>query len=564
MPDNNSTKIDMSLYDRLSRTLPFDYKGKFLAVAFVGTHIPLLGLLVLLLLFLQVSTATMLTVLGVALGATLVGTAATLWTLDGLLAPVENIGRALRAYIEDGQKPDLPTHYKDDAGELMADAQAAIRHLDGVIDELVHFDSVTRLPNRRVFLRQLKSLLDEDDASTVFVFALRITNLNEIELSLGPDAAQHLLRVLANRFDVAPIDADIAGRLGDADFVAAKAVQDPMSAEATTRAWSDALDDALETEGSDRPVYPEFQVGFSVFPTDAAEPDELVRTATARTRADDAGDGSTEASPLKRIEQNFEVAQALRNAASRDELSVVYQPIVDAQSGEMTSAETLMRWKHPDLGEVSPGLFIPVAERTGQIEELGLWVLRKACTQAVEWRAESDREFQITVNLSPIQLLDPQLPEQVGSVLHETGLPPGALVLEITEIASLGDLRTTRRAIERLQGLGVSIALDDFGTGHASMQYLAEWEVDKIKIDRSFVDRIADTPIQQRICRGIIALGDSIDADIISEGVERREDLDCLQDLGCRHFQGFLIERPCPAHELESFIRRQTEIQLHG
>ena len=564
MPDNNSTKIDMSLYDRLSRTLPFDYKGKFLAVAFVGTHIPLLGLLVLLLLFLQVSTATMLTVLGVALGATLVGTAATLWTLDGLLAPVENTGRALRAYIEDGQKPDLPTHYKDDAGELMADAQAAIRHLDGVIDELVHFDSVTRLPNRRVFLRQLKSLLDEDDAGTVFVFALRITNLNEIELSLGPDAAQHLLRVLANRFDVAPIDADIAGRLGDADFVAAKAVEDPKSAEATTRAWSDALDDALETEGSDRPVYPEFQVGFSVFPTEATEPDELVRTATARIRTDDAGDEGHGASPLKTIEQNFEVAQALRNAASRDELSVVYQPIVDAQSGEMTSAETLMRWEHPELGEVSPGLFIPVAERTGQIAELGLWVLRKACSQAVEWRAESDREFQITVNLSPIQLLDPQLSEQVGSVLHETGLPPGALVLEITEIASLGDLRTTRRAIERLQGLGVSIALDDFGTGHASMQYLAEWEVDKIKIDRSFVDRIADTPIQQRICRGIIALGDSIDADIISEGVERREDLACLQDLGCRHFQGFLLERPCPAHKLESFIRRQTEIQLHG
>jgi diguanylate cyclase (GGDEF)-like protein len=554
----------MRLYDRLSRTLPFGYKGKFLSVAFVGTHIPLLGLLVLLLVFLEVSTATMVMVLGVALGATLLGTAATLWTLDGLLAPVENTGLALRGYIEQGLEPDLPTHYKDDAGELMADAQAALNHLDGVIDELVHFDSVTRLPNRRVFLRQLASLLDRDDAETVLVVALRVTNLNDIQLSLGTDASEHLLRVLANRLDLDPIDADVAGRLGNAEFVAAVPISDASEVEATVQQWSDALDAALETGNADRTVFPEFEIGFSVYPNEATDPDELVRAAAARIQTDDSDEQNASASPLETIEQNFKMSQALRQAADRDELSLAFQPIVDVETGTMKSAEALLRWRHPDLGEVSPGVFIPVAERTGLIRDLGTWVLWEACTQAATWRTHSDRDVQVTVNLSPVQLLETELLDQVESILQETGLKPGALVLEITELASLGDLHNARHIIERLQGLGVSIALDDFGTGHASMQYLAEWDVDKIKIDRSFVDRVADTPIQQRICRGVIALGESIDADIICEGVERQEDLSYLQTLGCREFQGYLLKRPCGPDDLEPLTRSQTEIPVHG
>jgi diguanylate cyclase (GGDEF)-like protein len=564
MADDPTPRADMSLYDRLSRTLPFGYKGKFLSVAFVGTHIPLLGMLVLLLVFLDVPTATMVTVLGVALGATLLGTAATLWTLDGLLAPVENTGRALRGYIEQGLEPDLPTHYEDDAGELMADAQAALKHLDGVIDELVHFDSVTRLPNRRVFLRQLAALLDSTETEHVLVVALQVTNLDDIQLSLGADASEDLLRVLANRFDVDPVDANVAGRLGDAEFVAAVRISDPSEVEATVNRWSDALEDAFETRNADRTVYPDFEIGYAVYPNEEADPEELVRAAAARIRTGAPDERTTSASPLETIEQNFQMSQALRHAADRGELSLAFQPIVDVETGEMTSAEALLRWSHPELGDVSPGVFIPLAERTGLITELGIWVLQEACSQAVTWREQSDRDVQITVNVSPVQLLETKLPEQVESILRDTGLQPSALVLEITELASLGDLHNARHVVERLQGLGVSIALDDFGTGHASMQYLAEWDVDKIKIDRSFVDRVAETPIQQRICRGVVALGESIDAEIICEGVEQQEDLSYLKTLGCRAFQGYLLQRPCGADELESFNRSQTGSPVHG
>jgi EAL domain-containing protein (putative c-di-GMP-specific phosphodiesterase class I) len=238
------------------------------------------------------------------------------------------------------------------------------------------------------------------------------------------------------------------------------------------------------------------------------------------------------------------LAEALETALARDELHVLYQPIVGLGDGRPIAAEALLRWEHPTLGSVSPARFIPVAERSGEIISIGMWVLEQACRQLRQWREV--RPVHVSVNLSPRQLQEPTLVRDILAVLNRTGVDPHSLVLEVTESAVV-DERSGIAALRELRAHGIRIAIDDFGTGFSSLQYLTRLPVDVLKIDRAFVAELNGTPGGSAIVEAVIRLAQVLNLTTVAEGVETLEQATELQLLGCDTGQGFLFARPSPA-----------------
>jgi predicted signal transduction protein with EAL and GGDEF domain len=253
--------------------------------------------------------------------------------------------------------------------------------------------------------------------------------------------------------------------------------------------------------------------------------------------------------------------QALRadlaEAAERQQFQVHYQPIVDLATNKITDFEALVRWNHPGRGDVSPSVFIPVAEETGLINKIGDWVLEQACGQAAKWHSG----VGISVNLSPCQLRDDELPLRVQEILRSAGLPAGRLSIEITESVLLEDGQKSARLLTALRAMGVRIALDDFGTGYSSLSYLRTFPFDKIKIDRSFVVDL-ENPTSTAIIRAVVDIGKTLGSIVIAEGIETRQQLDRVRKHGARQAQGYYFSRPVPAEDIDAAARQieQTAI----
>lgn len=242
----------------------------------------------------------------------------------------------------------------------------------------------------------------------------------------------------------------------------------------------------------------------------------------------------------------------LQNAIERGELSLRYQPIIDPSTGALRELEALIRWQHPQRGSVAPAAFIPAAETLGLIEQIGTWTLREACASMAEWRAAGlvPDDVRVAVNLSAQQFADPLVCSLVVSTLEDTGLPPSALTLEVTESTLLESSEATARVLRTLRSLGVSVSIDDFGTGYSSLSYLHQFPADTLKIDRSFVMAMTNDARHEAIVRALIALGDSLGMHVIAEGVETQDQLDALTALGCPAIQGYLIARPLRDEEI--------------
>jgi EAL domain-containing protein (putative c-di-GMP-specific phosphodiesterase class I) len=237
-----------------------------------------------------------------------------------------------------------------------------------------------------------------------------------------------------------------------------------------------------------------------------------------------------------------QIANELRHALARDEFRLLYQPQRSLRTHQISGYEALLRWKHPRLGHISPMEFIPIAEQTGEILRIGEWVLRAACREAASWTSQD----KVAVNLSPVQLLQPDLPEMVTSILLETGLAPRRLELEITETALITEKARALHSLRRIKALGVSVAMDDFGTGYSSLDTLHSFPFDKIKIDKSFLLQSGESPQAQAIIRAVLALGRSLGIPVLAEGVETLDQLKLLVDEGCDEAQGYLFGRPSP------------------
>jgi diguanylate cyclase (GGDEF)-like protein/PAS domain S-box-containing protein len=428
------------------------------------------------------------------------------------------------------------------------------------IEHLAHHDALTGLPNRVLFHERLEQALASGAAdASVAVICLDLDRFKSVNDTLGHHVGDILLQDVANRIRASLGDKETACRLGGDEFaIICPAVKDP--GEATSLAWRLLNTLAQPHVIQDQAVMGGTSIGIAISGQDGTTPEALLKNADlALYRAKSDGRGT-----FRFFEQEMDLkAQArrmmelaLRTAIAREELEVHYQPLVDSHTSQVMGAEALLRWNVPGQGYVSPAQFVPLAEETGLISEIGRWVLRKACTDAMGW----DAEVRIAVNLSPAQLRNPDFVDYVKATLAETGLSPKRLELEITEGMLLHNTEANTKMLMSLKAIGVRISMDDFGTGYSSLGNLRSFPFDKIKIDKSFIADLSKRPDAAAIIRAILTLGRSLGMTTTAEGVETRDQLAYLRAEGCMEVQGFYFAKALTDEKFREVLLSQTHL----
>jgi diguanylate cyclase (GGDEF)-like protein/PAS domain S-box-containing protein len=429
---------------------------------------------------------------------------------------------------------------------------------------LAQHDTLTTLPNRAQLLDRLQAILAaaRAQARMVAVLFLDLDRFKNINDTLGHDVGDSLLLELGQRLHQHLRTHDNIARFGGDEFVIVMdqitAPDDPgMLAERIL----DTLTSPFDVAGSR--LHVGASIGISLFPSDGEDSSSLLKNADAAMyRAKEAGGGTYQyyspdmgAHAFRRLT----LENNLRQALERSEFVLHYQPQVEAHSGRIIGCEALLRWQHPEQGLMSPAEFIPLLEETGLIVPVGRWVLETACAQLAAWQREGHHAIVLAVNIASRQFQEPGLAALVGELLQRHAIQPRQLELEITESTLMRHIATTADTLDTLAQLGVRIALDDFGTGYSSLSYLRRFPIDTLKVDRSFVRDIPGDADDTAIARAIIALAQSLHLHVIAEGVETRDQLTFLCDLGCESMQGYLFSRPVPA---EAFARLLSSTQL--
>jgi diguanylate cyclase (GGDEF)-like protein/PAS domain S-box-containing protein len=423
------------------------------------------------------------------------------------------------------------------------------------IAHLAYHDSLTGLPNRGVFTEHLARNVERARATDepLAVLCIGLDGFKAINDLHGHAAGDELLAAAAHRLRGVVRGNELVARLGGDEFaVVQPGGAQPAYAGLLSERIIAALAEPFRIGTAQARV--SASIGIAVFPADAASPSDLVKNADmALSRAKGDGRGHArfyEAAMDEALRQRRQLEADLRVAIGRSEMAVHYQPLADLGSGCILGFEALVRWTHPQLGRISPGVFIRLAEETGSILELGEWVLREACAEAAGWNPP----LKLAVNLSPLQFMHDDLVGMVERVLAETGLEPSRLDLEITEGLLIEDAAGALATLERLKALGVRISMDDFGTGYSSLSYFRMFPFDKVKIDRSFVQDMIDNPQARAIVRSVIGLGRGLGVPVLAEGVETTEQLEMLRAEGCDQVQGYLISRPNPIHFFDAIV----------
>jgi diguanylate cyclase (GGDEF)-like protein/PAS domain S-box-containing protein len=441
------------------------------------------------------------------------------------------------------------------------------------IRTLAFYDTLTELPNATLFRRQLEQAIGMNgrDAGLMALVAVGLDRFTRINETLGRAFGDRVLTCAARRLESCVRTSgqrargtpcgvpSFVSRLSGDEFMALITGLDGAD-EATAVAGrvNKVLANPLVVEPHE--IHLTGSVGVSLFPADGMDPETLIKNAgAAMHHAKDLGGNTFQfytASLHQKALERMELERDLRRALQNDELVLVYQPQMAVESGRIAGAEALIRWRHPRRGMISPAEFIPVAEVSGLIVPIGEWALRTACLQAETWRNELDRSLFVSVNVSSFQLPVSAFVERVGDLLHESGLPPDQLELEITESAIMSDLDETCDKLRLLKEMGVGLAIDDFGTGYSSLTYVKRFPIDVLKIDRSFVGDLNRNREDAAICSAIIAFGRGLGLEVVAEGVETEAQLAFLRDRGCDRVQGYLISRPLAAADFEELVRQ--------
>ncbi|TCS12457.1 diguanylate cyclase/phosphodiesterase [Caulobacter sp. BK020] len=429
------------------------------------------------------------------------------------------------------------------------------RSAEEKIRYLAEHDGLTGLPNRNSLQTRLAAALDRVEASgeSLSLICIDLDHFKEANDLHGHLAGDALLVEAARRLQDSLTAPSFAARLGGDEFIVVQvaAGDQPAAAAELAGRLLETLSAPATHEGRDLAMGA--SLGVSLFPHDGRTAEALLANADmALYRAKEGGRGAYRF--FKRemdetIRERRTLARELRQAIADEELVVHYQPLAKAADGEVCGFEALVRWNHPGRGMVPPLEFIPVAEENGLITQLGEWVLRRACADAASW----ERPLRIAVNLSPLQLNQPNLPILVHEILVQTGLSPKRLELEVTESALFKDYQRALDNLRRLKALGVRIAMDDFGTGFSSLSTLQSFPFDKIKIDKSFVENIHRHDRATVIVRAVLGLGRSLDIPCVAEGVETQEQIDFLRGEDCAELQGYAIGRPASVDTLSAW-----------
>jgi diguanylate cyclase (GGDEF)-like protein len=437
-----------------------------------------------------------------------------------------------------------------------------LRRSEARIKRLAHYDALTDLPNRVLFREQLDREFKR--AKRGEQFALLYIDIDEfkgINDSLGHPVGDDFLKSLALRLKACIRETDFVARLGGDEFAIIQTGVDGLAdVENLVAKLHQAIRRPYECLGHH--VLTDASIGVAMAPADGADIDQLIKNADLAMYGAKAAGRRTcrffEPQMDARAKARRALELDLREAISAESFELHYQPLVDLGSNEVTGCEALLRWRHPARGMVSPVEFIPVAEDTGMIIELGEWVLRTACAAAASW---PDR-VRIAVNVSPVQFRSQTLALKVASALADSGLAANRLELEITEAVLIRDDEAALEILHQLRALGVRIALDDFGTGYSSLSYLQRFPFDKIKIDRSFINDIGGVDGSSSIVQAVVTIAAARNMTTTAEGVETQQQFDLLRGLGCTQMQGFLFSAARPAGEIQAFFRSRDRTEL--
>jgi diguanylate cyclase (GGDEF)-like protein/PAS domain S-box-containing protein len=405
-------------------------------------------------------------------------------------------------------------------------------------------DALTGLPNRTLLMDRAQQAIEREQAGGP-PYAMLFVNLDRLKAindAFGYATGDNVLRTVADSLCAVVRPADTVARYGSDEFaILLEDLDDDEEAQATGRRITAALNTAMEYDDNTAVRFSAC-VGVALGP--AANAEALISAAEAATsRAKTLGRGRLqvlEKCDRDRVDESRLLGSELAAAVAGEQLAVHYQPVIDLNSGRIISFEALVRWPHPQRGLLAPGAFLPLAEALDLQVGIDEWVLREACRTATTWQAGRSGPITVAVNVAPAHLTSPGFADAVRGALAESGLPPKALVLEVTETAVVSDLAAAETVLRRLRQLGVAIAIDDFGTGYSSMLQLRELPFDKLKIDREFVHRLPNSPDDVAICASVISLASRLRVRAIAEGIETRDQAETLRALGCGFGQGFL------------------------
>ncbi|MEH2528525.1 MULTISPECIES: bifunctional diguanylate cyclase/phosphodiesterase [unclassified Bradyrhizobium] len=421
------------------------------------------------------------------------------------------------------------------------------------IEHLAHYDALTNLPNRSLFQHHAEGLLMETEGREFAILYIDIDEFKRINDTLGHLIGDEFLKGVAERLRQSVGPEDFIARLGGDEFaILQHGIESTEDVHGLVARIYQALRTPFDCHGHQ--LSSDASIGIAIAPRDGSDLFDLLKNADLAMYAAKAAGRRTYRFFDPEMEQQAnhrrELEADLRTALAQGAFELHYQPQVDLRSDRVTGCEALLRWRHPVRGMVSPADFVPVAEETGLIEEIGQWVLRTACAEAATWPSD----VRIAVNVSPIQFRSETLSLKVAAALTESGLDPRRLELEITEAVLIADDDAALATLNQLRALGVHIALDDFGTGYSSLQYLQRFPFDKIKIDRSFVKEVTRNSSSASIIRAVVSIAADRNMFTTAEGVETLQQRETVQNLGCTQMQGYLFSAARPAQEVRALL----------
>ncbi len=427
------------------------------------------------------------------------------------------------------------------------------------LQQLAHFDTLTRLPNRTLFYDRLSQAINlaQRTGQTMAIMFIDLDQFKDVNDTLGHATGDLLLKQAAGRMAMVLRDCDTIARLGGDEFtVFIQDVKNVANACLVAQKLLDLFEIPYHLD--DKQIYVTCSIGITLFPYDGDSIDGLLMNADIAMYHAKADGKNTyrvyNPEMNKRTSERVALQHDLRKALELDQLSLLYQPKFDAMSEKMCGFEALIRWHHPERGLISPVRFIPLAEETGLIAPITEWVLQTACQQAKHWQDSGLTAFSMAVNLSAFSLKRNSAVEMVRQALDSTGLPSTTLELELTESMLIENDNTVGESLQSFKDLGISIAIDDFGTGYSSLSYLHRFPVNVLKIDRSFVWNMNRSPNDLAMVTAIIAMAKSLDMKVVAEGVETREQLDSLKKCGCNIIQGYYFSKPINAKEVSDLL----------
>ncbi|MDE2364902.1 MAG: EAL domain-containing protein [Hyphomicrobiales bacterium] len=489
-------------------------------------------------------------------------------------------GKALPAFEEDlvsaaGRRRSFlttKTPLRDHAGAVSGVLTSSLditahKRTEEHLRYLAHHDPLTSLPNRTLLSEKLRAAIARARRGDK-VFALHLIDLDgfkSVNDVHGHSIGDRFLKSVGGRLAQVIREADTLARLGGDEFAI---LQSEVASNYDVAEFAARIADCVASfvDPALQHLKATASIGVAIHPNDGADAEELLRNADlAMYKAKGEGGNAYcmfAADMQARARSTLDLESSLREALANEQFVLHYQPQFSAVTKEIVGVEALLRWNRPDAGLVGPGVFLPHAEESGLIIPINEWVLNRACADAYAWQRLGLPAFRVAINMSPIQFRKKNVPLQVARVLSETGLESRRLELELTENIVMQDVEAVAKDLRELNRLGVSVAIDDFGTGYSSLSYIKRLPVQRIKIDQSFVRNMTQDPNDAAIVRAIVTLGRSLALDVVAEGVETQQQLQCLREAGCDYAQGFLLGRPMPADDIVALFGKQPSLAM--